>query len=544
MAASTHQLLREALRPLLLPVAPEAEEAAVAAADEVLAKAGVDEGDRAVWVRNAWVEWRESGAADATFAKVVAAFVAASGDDIAAALAGAYLWVHQDIRERPLFDHDRASALLSHGRLIARLAQDDAMSAAQVARLVNARDPRLQVAWPVIRDVLAAVGLKPALDQGQVEALDARDVDLEVEAFADADDETAIAIVARAGEELGFGPGLADALAVLLPPGEEPFGPYLQILHYQCVIAEFYDHLLSVLYEFNPRGAVAAWLFDRYPQKLIGAGNPFLNNAKSVDVLHRDWAQSKKAAQARQAHALVTVIAGLDRMGYAARKELAGWLRRLILRCMRLAEGAHHVLPPALSEQDAAAVLDAIAAGESGTQGIVEQRLIDAISVHRHPSPTWVGRGLGDSVNATNVSRRKLGDCDFQDAGGGRVVAYEAHAGRLSGPYVSGHVFTLKKTLLARIEEWEENFGAGRPWSVEVVFVAHELDLGPGDLPAFAVGEVNVQTRAVTYEELLRGLAPPSTALLALMEEHVLGPMSQPRTPDAARAALLGMFGV
>ena len=59
----------------------------------------------------------------------------------------------------------------------------------------------------------------------------------------------------------------------------------------------------------------------------------------------------------------------------------------------------------------------------------------------------WRSHGIGDSVNASNVSRRKIGDAEFQHATEKTVVAYESHAGRLTDVYVDGHVETLRRVI-------------------------------------------------------------------------------------------------
>ena len=202
-------------------------------------------------------------------------------------------------------------------------------------------------------------------------------------------------MVHETGARLGLAIDLREPLLTLVPPGAAPFGPYLQILHFLCSIAEFYDSRLSAIYEFNPRGEVPEWLFDQYPSALAVRGNPFLNNAKSVETLNRSWASSKKPAQRRQAHALVTLTEALDGMGHAARRELADFIRRFLVRRMRLARGLEVAIPDSLAAKDVLAVARAVAGAETHTQGVLEQRLVDAIAALAHPPPAWVARGLG-----------------------------------------------------------------------------------------------------------------------------------------------------
>jgi len=529
--------LREAMRWLLLPVPVDGEEEAVAAAEEKLLWSGVEAADAPTWIGMELQEWRRSGKPSGDLVAIASAYIEAGGDDLGPALGKAYFRLHARLAGRPLMDHDAASAVLSHARLMALLVSEENLSAAQVAKLVAARDSRAPITWSHVELVLNELGLAPDLSLAEVEEVYATDEALEVDTLADADELTCAEMVAAAGRRLGFPGDLLELLRTLLPAGAAANGPYLQILHFQCMIAEHYDHALRVLYEFNPRGQTALWLFGQYPPAMEVAGNPFLNNAKSVDELSREWAQSKKPAQIRQAHALVGAIHGLDSMGYAARRELAAWLRRLLVRRIRLARGAEVELPEQLSASQATSLLAAIAAGETATRGILEQRVVDAVASLRHPTPEWIPRGLLDSVNATNVSRRKCGDCDFQNTEALRVTAYEAHAGKLTDLYVRGHLRTLEAVLRRRIQEWEENVGADLEWEVDVVFVAHELDLP--ELTEMTVEGVKVSLEAITYESFLADLDGAEAAVLEAVNQYVRDPLAAPRTPDSIRSVFL-----
>src|SRR3546814_11849064 len=71
----------------------------------------------------------------------------------------------------------------------------------------------------------------------------------------------------------------------------------------------------------------------------------------------------------------------------------------------------------ALDVEQLALIFAAIAEGNTATTGIAEQRLVDCYGVHRHPREEgWSPRGLGDSVFAPNLPRRKCGDCEFERA--------------------------------------------------------------------------------------------------------------------------------
>lgn len=511
------------------------------AALEELEGLGVGFADAPTWLDLELEAWRAAGTPSLEFEEVVAAYIAAGDDELAGLLADEYFGLHQRLASQPLLDHEAASVLLSHARLIALLASDDKLSAAQIAKLVAVRDTRAPVSWQQVEIILAQLGLSPLLRLGDVEATFEIDQGLELEVFADADESVCAEMVAEVGARLGFPGDLLGPLEILLPVDGKPNGPYLQMLHYQCVIAEYYDHTLSTIYEFKPRGQASDWLFDRYPDSLEVAGNPFLNNAKSVDELGEEWARSKKPAQKTEAYALVRVIEGLDSMGFAARRELASWLRQLLVRRIRLAEGVSITLPDFLTPAEVRRLFDAVASSETGTRGILEQRLVDAVCSLRHPGPEWISRGLADSVNATNMSRRKCGDCDFQNAAKQLVVAYEAHAGRLTDLYIRAHVRTLAGVLAHRTQEWAENVGPDLEWKVSVVFVAHEVDLTEMPLPAAFDGAV-VELETTTYRELLEDLDENDPVVRAAVQEYVLKPLALRRTPDSVRQALLDLI--
>jgi hypothetical protein len=406
--------------------------------------------------------------------------------------------------------------------------------------VLSARDRRVDFSWQSVQDVLVRLGVRRALDGSAVHDLFDRDRELEEDHFADAGFEDAAAIVSRVGAGLGFPGDLETLLLRLFPadPAGPRHGPYLQILHYQCVIAEFFDHALTVLYEFSPRGAVAEWLFAQYPGDLSGAGNPFLNNAKAVDRLDAAWARAKdRQGLLSPASALHEIVAGLEDMGFAARQELAGWLRRWLLRVIRLTRPLAREVPAHPTAEDIAALLQAIEGGETRTAGILEQRVVDAVGLTRHlEHDGWRSHGIGDSVNASNVSRRKLGDCEFQNAAKRTVVAYEPHAGNLSQVYVDGHAQTLRRVLPLRVEEWER-IAELAEWGVRVVFIAHSFSCPPTDID---VEGVNVQVEFVSYRDLFAG-APTPDALRDLFATHVNARLNEPRTPQKAREAYLAL---
>jgi hypothetical protein len=266
---------------------------------------------------------------------------------------------------------------------------------------------------------------------------------------------------------------------------------------------------------------------------LSTAGNPYLNNAKSVGEVDESWVRSKKPNERGGAKALHEILAGLEKLRFAARREVAKILRMWLHHIMRLTQPSSIVLPDSLSGSQISSLLTGVARGNTGTFGILEQRIIDAVSAARHMSTDgWRGRGLGDSVNTTNVSKKKVGDVDFQHALTRRIVAYEAHGGELTDIYVDEHLRTLKKVLALRGEELA-GIADLSEWEISAIFVAHQIAVTQRD--AFEIDGLRVTLAFQTFAEFFE----TSPDLNPDYNAYVLRPLKERRTPNEARDALL-----
>ena len=538
MLASKNETL-EAFRTLLLPVAVDNEETCISVLVAKLDELGVTSLDHPGWLRLRVNDWRDSGSADPRFRDVLSSVLVAGHDQFGDVLAMHYFELHSELQKLHFLSHDQATAFMSHSLLMARLAKDEHMSSAQIARLLSARDRRVSFSRQTVDMCVTKLGVKRDLDQVLVEQLFKRDSELEIETFADADLAVCADMVNALAAKLGFPGDLQAPLQVLANPTDlSAYTPYLQILHYQCILAEFFDHAVTDLYEFNPRGVTATWLFGQYPDALVSAGNPFLNNAKSVERVSAAWARSKKKNERPGAMALLATLEGLESMGFAARKELSGWVRLWLHRVIRFAQPISDVLPEKFTAGQIAAILSAVSLENTQTAGVIEQRVVDALAVTMHKlSDGWRARGLGDSVNATNISRRKLGDCDFQNAETRTVIAYEAHGGRLTPVYLDEHRRTLEKTLVLRCDEWS-GFSEPSEWKLKVVFVAHEVGVEP---PApFQLNGVAVEIAVMTFADYIRSPADPG-AVRETFLRYVREPLNERRTPNSVRKVLKRM---
>jgi hypothetical protein len=528
--------LRRALRMFLLPMRVRSEGTCGRALVGELRKRGVALQDFVSWVSLQLGDWRDSGDPSLPLIDVVSAVLTVADKHYGELVAAEYFSVHQKLRVQHLMGHDEAIAFLSHAFLMCELSDRDNLSAAQISRLLERRDARVSFSRQSVATALQTLSTKPGLTERDVTRLFMKDAQLELPALADADLSTSAEVVGEAALTLGF---RGDPKAWLSTLGTESgwatHAPYLQMLHYQSTIAEFFDHAMTDLYEFSPRGNAAVWLFSQYPTQLATAGNPFLNNAKSVERIDEQWVRSKKQNERAGASALFNILSAMEAMGFAARRELARWVRLWLHRVMRIAALVPSALPAVWSHVEVDKLLKSIAGRNSETFGVLEQRIVDAIASILHPSDSkWRGRGLGDSVNTTNLSRRKLGDCDFQNTDSREIAAYESHGGELTRVYLDEHLRTLSKCVLNRVEEIQ-GVAEVKEWSASVTFVAHRLNV---KLPIrVELHGLHVEIHGITYEALIKKVR--SSDATNAINEHVLTRLHDRRTPEEVRVRSL-----
>jgi hypothetical protein len=178
-----------------------------------------------------------------------------------------------------------------------------------------------------------------------------------------------------------------------------------------------------------------------------------------------------------------------------------------------------------------------VAHGETNTRGIVEQRAVDVITAALHFNSSWKSRGLGDSVNAANTPRRKLGDCEYQDASSRTVHAYEAHAGHLSKVYFRNHHGSLEGILRLRLDDEWLAYSEPSDWTVTVTFAAHSTDLA-GAFEEEIEG-VRVRFEFVTYSDLIARIDTDNLAVQTAFDRWLLQPLNHPRSPQSVRDRVL-----
>ena len=523
--------LREALRYFLLPISFEKEQDSITALEKALAGASIDEDSYATFLKNKYRDWKETGRPDDEFQKIIGLILETANPKYGKLFSENYFIIHEKLQENPFISFELSTILLSHLRLISILAENEKMSSAKIASVLTSIDKRLSfISWKEIQPILSKLKLKPEMNLDESKKQYQIDEELEIENFADADIKVSSFLVSQVALNLKF-PYDAEILLNKLADDKIAHLPYLQILHYQCLISEFYDSVLSVPYEFSPRGNVANWLFGKW-DKLVSTVNPMLNNAKAVDVLDKNWARSRKTNEFENANVLVELLHGIDGMGYTASQELASWLRQWLIRYVKLNSVEIEPLPNNYNISEIIKIVSRIASGPTSTYGILEQRLLDILACIKHSEPNWRPRGLKDSVNTNNTSKKKLGDIDFQDSLAYKIIAYEAHGGKLNKIYLEGHIKTFATSFWRRKEELEAVTDIEN-WNITIIFVA--FSFSPDLVEEFEIDGLIINLIFKTFEEILNETSLDIDVLMDPFNNLLVEVVNSRRTPKFVR---------
>jgi len=531
------KLLQQALRSLCLPLSPREEPKAETVLKEFFEENNVADFECLSRIKLELGLWEDSGKPSKLLSQTVGIVLASTKDSSYPVSAKAYFSIHRKLQEEYKYSHSDATAFLSHLRIAIELAINHRFSAARLTYVLSQLDGRIHFSSQNIGMALQQIGYTTGVSVQEMETLFELDRSGEVDLFADADLTVGAELVALNAAELGFRGDLkADLLNLAAKPDETRYIAHLQVLHFQCSLLDFYDHSAFDLYEFRPRGATANWLFDQYPRNLATAANPFLNNAKAVGILNRSWVESK-GNLLPGALALFNILSSLDELSYAERREVAKQIRAWIFLFLRLSGNTPISLPSGISIEALPSFLIRLSSGNTQTLGILEQRLVDAITGFRFQLPYWRARGLSDSINATNLSKKKLGDCDYQNSETREIEAFESHGGKLTDTYIEEHIRTLRKVLPLRVEELDSIANISE-WKAKITFVAQSVNCDPPK--EMILDGLRVQFKILTFSEFIGTvdveLIGPFISLLFLR------PLGEKRTPEAVRLRLLDML--
>ncbi len=440
-------------------------------------------------------------------------------------------------------DRREAALVLSQLQLILTLADEFQYSSAGIARIISQSERRVSVSWKMIEQILNCFGRKSQLDESSVKEMQAQDEEATKADLGDATVDTIVEKPEFHAEAVGLNKEFLEGIRNLFKPTTgTPFIPYLQILGYVCTIADFGDHPTEYLYTFKPRGNVANAIFGKFPSNLASGGNPMLNNFKAVDRLTLDWSQSREDNR-EQAFALVRIVEGLSSLSFTPRVQFASAFRRSIIRYIEIKSPCDIRIPEQRDLETIERFIHRVAEKQTGTRGIIEQRLSDFMSAMLHPLPDWRPRGLGDPVNATNRSSRKLGDSDFQRALEQECFAYEAHAGRLTDIYVEEHLRTLRLNLGFRIEEWS-HIAELKQWTLKICFVVHQdaTSIPKPKVSSAFENSIKVTTFGKLFQEIKPLMEAFPAGAVELFNRLVIAPLDANNTPHFAKAIAMDLI--
>ncbi|AYN96944.1 hypothetical protein EAW52_24945 [Pseudomonas sp. LTJR-52] len=532
-----------ALRTLLLPISPANNREVICASvlEQYLNMQGILQEDFNDWAIINLELWEDNKSPSEELKSAVQKILLQAGDISPESLSQQYFLIHKKLQEDHFFSHAEARWFLSHSFMMLELSQRDRLTAAQIARMLAVRDSRARFNRQTTQTFLDKLQSGPALSLEQVQAVFSIDSEQEAAFFADASLDEAARMVGSAAQSLGYAADLSQSLLQLATDDDlEKYAPYLQILHFQCTLAEYFDHALTDLYEFSPRGRSALWLFDAYPEALSRAGNPFLNNAKSVERADAGWVRMKKKTERPGTAALESILKNLEMMGFAPRRELARLIRLWLHRIIRLTKPLADLLPIDFSQDEWNKVLTAVSEANTSTFGILEQRIVDSLSWSKYGAG-WRSRGIGASVNATNISSRRLGDCDYQLADTREIVAFESHGGSLTDIYVREHLRTLRKSLELRKEELEGIAEIG-DWSIKIIFIAHKIMLNDyKNHQAVIICGARVRLEFNTFSDMIEEWKDDVNPDYSVFNLFIIQPLQQKQTPIEVRRKLLAL---
>lgn len=534
--------LLQALRALQLPLAPDREDEALGALMAYAAEAKLDPTDLTIVLTDELGIWASEGKVGKHLKESINRALAFTPPALGAVDGAAYLATYKRLRASSKtsagLTHALAQRLLSRMALIAHLLANEAFSCTQVARVLYAMEAGLDVPYRSVAVVASTLQLVPELQFTKaVHELADEDTGLASALFPDSDvvesSEIAAELVAAWLPEVDVR-GLLVRLSKATAENDELTWPYLQVLHWCLIPIEFYDHPASYLYEFKPRGVAAEALFKlRYAG--VATGNPFLNNMKAVATLNSIWARNRGQDDA---HALVAILGALEALPFTSRREVARVFRAWLTRVVELRTIEPQPLDTTIDAELFQRVAEFICTNETGTQGVIEQRVVDCLAVLAFNKEGWRPTGLGDGVNASNLSRRKLGDVEFANVNARAALALEAHGGHLSQTYVMEHQRSLRRIVKQRLDESWRSLDDPENWSITVLFVAHSRDR-QGLPTTETIHGVPVTYEYIDYRELLRRALAGSDEVQRLdsFSKHVIEVLNRSTVRESARDA-------
>lgn len=451
-----------------LPIEPAAVEEAAkrvadyyAAAPKAVTLPEEEIADRFTELWNLWLS-SDDGKAGSELKAVVREAVSVESD--MAGIASDYFKVEKKLEEKFFMSRDYAIALIGCASLIRALVVEQHLGLDRIKAIINVPG----ATFDAIKAILSPMGVSAAFDQIQIEEIHKGDESDVALLFGDTmPDDAADPFLGLLGN-FPRNHELWENVTELVYIG---FEPYLFILYYEMLTVETTDRFPGrAVYECGPRGQKVKDLWNEMYRP--DQENPYLNNAKSVYSLDEAWAETKLSKETQNGSILLaTVFEVMAELPYSTRRRVAR-----VIRCYLVLMATNNrvvtELPPA-SPENIRSFVENVARANSLTRGVLDQRLVDFLTMCSHDEDVWAPSGLGSSVNESNTSARKYGDVEYTDIKAKVIDAYEAHGGGLRDEYVEDHVKSLRATTAYHKKDAEKR-GGTYDWKIEIGYVAHD----------------------------------------------------------------------
>lgn len=392
--------------------------------------------------------------------------VAIASDSKFERLAGEYFKLVDKLVDQAYMSREYAVALVGCAPLIRTLVSEQHLGLDRIRSVLNVPG----ATFDAIKSVLSAIGIPPAFSVDDIPAISASDANDVAGYFGDTlpedADETFRGLLGKFPRSDEFYDNVTELVYI-------GFEPYLFILYYELLTLETTDRFPGrAVYECVPRSSKVKALWNQmyHPTQ----ENPYLNNAKSVYSLDEAWAETKLSLQTQNGSVLLAgVFDVMSELPYSTRRRVAH-----ITRCYLVlkASGSQKSTPIApASAGDIRRFVNRVSSSNSLTKGVLDQRLVDFLTLCLHDENHWIARGLGSSVNESNASGRKFGDVEYLDMETRtRIHAYEAHGGGLRDEYVEDHIHSLDGTVSYYLDAASDR-GEEYQRDVRVTYVAHDV---------------------------------------------------------------------
>jgi len=451
---------------------------------------------------------------------------AVSVDHCMEKLSGEYFKLVEKLEQRSYMSRAYAVALVGCAPLIRTLVIEQHLGLDRIRSILNVPG----ATFDAIRSVLGAIGISAAFVVDDIDAIHQADTEDVSTYFGDTPADESEGTLKGLLGNFSRNEELWEEVTELVYVG---FEPYLFMLYFELLTLETTDRFPGrAIYECGPRGqkVKALWNSMYNPTQ----ENPYLNNAKSVYSLDMAWAETKLSRETQNGSLMLADIFDImSELPYTTRRRVAHVIRCYLVHVANEKQASTPL--PDITPKGIRSFVERVATSNSLTKGVLDQRLVDFLTMCTHDQENWAARGLGSSVNETNASGRKFGDVEYLSLENRRTMhAYEAHGGGLRDEYVQDHINSLVGTV-NYFKSAEEDRGEKFERDVEVAYVAHDISrlnrFKNGH--AETIGGIPFTFRFMTFHDLLEeaggiDFTSMQTALFDKLVHHRIS-----RLPDA-----------